>query len=87
MFSYNPLERREASKGGKELSKKSVASQPSTKCSASVPKQATHNARRTEAAHANAANQSIKAVRPSPSVGQSGCSEAERTMFEQQVTN
>ncbi|KAG6421686.1 hypothetical protein SASPL_118243 [Salvia splendens] len=87
MNSYNPLERREVCKGGKELSKKSVASQPSTKCSTSVPKQATHNGRRNDAAaHANAANQSIKAVRPSPSVGQSGSSEEERTMFEQQIT-
>lgn len=73
-------------KGGKELSKKSAASQPSTKSSASVPKQATHNARRTEVSHANTANQSVKSVRPSSSGGRSGCSEAERTMFEQQVT-
>ncbi|XP_057771153.1 microtubule-associated protein RP/EB family member 1C [Salvia miltiorrhiza] len=87
MNNYNALERREACKGGKELSKKSAASQPSTKSSASVPKQGTsHNGRRADAAHANAANQSVKAVRPSSSGGRSGCSDAERTMFEQQIT-
>lgn len=90
MNSYNPLERREACKGGKELSKKSAPSQPSTKSSASVPKQATHNGRRTDVAHANTANQSVnvKAVRPSSSGGHSGSGfpEAERTMFEQQIT-
>ncbi|KAH6784348.1 end binding protein 1C [Perilla frutescens var. hirtella] len=88
MNSYNALERREACKGGKELSKKSAApSQPSAKSSA--PKQATHNGRRTDAAHANnTSNQSVKAVRPSSSGGRSGSGypEAERSIFEQQIT-
>ncbi|KAK6151189.1 hypothetical protein DH2020_016121 [Rehmannia glutinosa] len=84
--SYNPLERREACKGGKELSKKSAASQPSTKSSASVPKHTTHNGRRTDVSHANTTSQSVKAARPSSSGGPPVYPEAERTMFEQQIT-
>ncbi|KAL8473025.1 hypothetical protein ACS0TY_029366 [Phlomoides rotata] len=80
---YNPLERREACKGGKELSKKSAASQPSTKSSASVPKQATHNGKRTDPTHTNT---SVKAARPSSSGGHSAAAQAERTKFEQQIT-
>ncbi|KAI3451980.1 hypothetical protein Pfo_008645 [Paulownia fortunei] len=83
---YNPLERREACKGGKELSKKSAPSQPSTKSSASVPKHATHNGRKTDVSHANTASQSVKAARPSSSGGPSVYPEAERTKFEQQIT-
>ncbi|XP_062102644.1 microtubule-associated protein RP/EB family member 1C [Humulus lupulus] len=69
--SYNPLERREASKGGKEASKKGAQSQASSKGGAAASKsQASHNARRTEAANAvNTANQSGKTSRPSSSGG------------------
>ncbi|PIN07065.1 Microtubule-binding protein involved in cell cycle control [Handroanthus impetiginosus] len=83
---YNPLERREACKGGKELSKKSAPSQPSTKSSASAPKHATHSGRRTDVSHVNTANQSVKAARPSSSGGPSVYPEAERALFEQQIT-
>ncbi|CAA0840998.1 Microtubule-associated protein RP/EB family member 1C [Striga hermonthica] len=85
MNSYNPLERRETSKGGKELSKKSTVSQSSARNTASAPK---HNSRRTEASHANTGGQSVKAPRPSSSGGVAHpvLPEAERTMFEQQIT-
>lgn len=83
-ISYNALERREVCKGGKEVSKKSAPSQSSSKSSASVPKQATHNGRKTDASHTNT---TVKAPRPSSSGGHSSVNaQAERTMFEQQVT-
>ncbi|KAL2531824.1 Microtubule-associated protein RP/EB family member 1C [Abeliophyllum distichum] len=83
--SYNPLERREACKGGKEASKKSATMQPSTKNAASFPKNAPHNGRRNDATIMNLANQSVKAARPS-SGGPPVYPEAERTAFEQQIT-
>ncbi|KAG8384336.1 hypothetical protein BUALT_Bualt04G0107600 [Buddleja alternifolia] len=83
---YNPLERREACKGAKELSKKSAPSQPSTKSSASVPKHGGNNSRKTDVSHASAASQSVKAARPSSSGGHSVHTEPERAMFEQQIT-
>lgn len=87
-FSYNPLQRREACKGAKELSKKLATSQPSTKTSASGPKHATHTGRQTDVNHANTASQSVKASsRPSSSGGHSVYPEAERAKFEEQVTN
>ncbi|KAK4393257.1 Microtubule-associated protein RP/EB family member 1C [Sesamum angolense] len=82
----NPLERREACKGGKELGKKSAPSQTSSKNSASVPKHATHNGRKTDAPHSNTASQSAKVARPSSSGGPPVYPEAERKMFEQQIT-
>lgn len=49
LVSYNALERREASKGGKDVSKKSAPSQPSTKSSAAAPKtQTSHNSQRND---------------------------------------
>ncbi|KAI8017622.1 Microtubule-associated protein RP/EB family member 1C [Camellia lanceoleosa] len=68
LYSYNPLERRETSKGGKEVSKKSAPSQSNTKSSATAPKtQTSHNARRNDV---NTVNQSVKASsRPSSSGG------------------
>ncbi|KAL6498234.1 hypothetical protein OROGR_028631 [Orobanche gracilis] len=84
---YNPLERREASKGGKELSKKSASSQPSAKNSSSVSKHATNNGRRADPSHGNTASQFVKAARPSSSGAPPPVyPEAERTMFEQQIT-
>ncbi|KAL6993800.1 Microtubule-associated protein RP/EB member 1C [Sarracenia purpurea var. burkii] len=66
-ISYNPLERRETSKGGKELSKKSAPSQSSTKSSTAAPRtQSSHNARRNDN---HTTNQSIKVSRPSSSGG------------------
>ncbi len=68
--SYNPLERREGCKGGKEATKKAAPSQSSTKSSTAAPKaQSSHNARRNEVSSANPANQPVKAARPSSSGG------------------
>ncbi|XP_028055919.1 microtubule-associated protein RP/EB family member 1C isoform X2 [Camellia sinensis] len=67
LHSYNPLERREASKGGKDVNKKSTSWQPSTRSSTAAPKtQTSHNTRRNDV---NATNQSVKASRPSSSGG------------------
>ncbi|KAJ0096392.1 hypothetical protein Patl1_28618 [Pistacia atlantica] len=69
MQSYNPLERREASKGGKEVSKKSAASHSTAKGSTAASKaQSSHNARRNDASSANPTNQAIKASKPSVAV-------------------
>lgn len=68
MFSYNPLERREACKGGKEATKK--PSQPSTK-SSTAPSKAhpSHNARKNDASSASTTNPSVKVSRPGSSGG------------------
>ena len=80
------MERREACKGGKDVSKKSAPSQSSAKCAgAPIKTQASHNARRTDAPSVNTTNQSAKAPRPSSSGGPSVCPEAVRTTYEQQV--
>ncbi|XP_044493439.1 microtubule-associated protein RP/EB family member 1C-like [Mangifera indica] len=69
MHSYNPLARREASKGGKEVSKKSAASQSTTKGSTAASKaQSSHSARRNDASFVNPTNQAIKASKPSVAV-------------------
>lgn len=63
------MERREASKGGKEVSKKSAASQSTTKGSTAASKaQSSHNARRNDASSANPITQAIKASKPSVAV-------------------
>uniref|UniRef100_A0A2N9FDZ3 Microtubule-associated protein RP/EB family member 1C n=1 Tax=Fagus sylvatica TaxID=28930 RepID=A0A2N9FDZ3_FAGSY len=70
LHTYNPLERREGCKGGKEATKKAAPSQSSTKSSTAAPKaQSSHNARRNEVSSANPANQPVKAARPSSSGG------------------
>uniref|UniRef100_A0A7C8YLE3 Calponin-homology (CH) domain-containing protein n=1 Tax=Opuntia streptacantha TaxID=393608 RepID=A0A7C8YLE3_OPUST len=62
---YNPLERREACKGGRETSKKSTASQPSTKSSTATAKShSTQASRKNDASSAHAANQAAKAPKP-----------------------
>ncbi|KAF5961362.1 hypothetical protein HYC85_002571 [Camellia sinensis] len=67
LHGYNPLERREASKGGKDVNKKSTSWQPSTRSSTAAPKtQTSHNTRRNDV---NTTNQSVKASRPSSSGG------------------
>lgn len=64
------MERREASKGGKEVTKKAAPSQSSTKSSTAAPKaQSSHNARRNEVSSVNLANQSQKVPRPTSSGG------------------
>lgn len=66
IHNYNPLERREASKGGKEATKKSTQSQPS-KGSGPAPKvQSNNNARRHVDPSANLTNQSAKTSRAVP---------------------
>ncbi|WCJ31270.1 Microtubule-associated protein RP/EB family member 1C [Euphorbia peplus] len=66
-LSYNPLERRETSKGGKEVTKKSQQSQSSAKSSSVAPRpQSSHNARRTDASSVHA-NPPPKASKPPPS--------------------
>ncbi|CAA2996902.1 microtubule-associated protein RP/EB family member 1C [Olea europaea var. sylvestris] len=84
--SYNPFERRETCKGGKEANKKSATMQPSTKNAASYPKNAPHNGRRNDATNVNTANQPTKATRPNSSGGPPVYPEAERAAFEQQIT-
>ncbi|KAJ6733174.1 MICROTUBULE-ASSOCIATED PROTEIN RP/EB FAMILY MEMBER 1B [Salix koriyanagi] len=65
LVNYNPLERREACKGGKETSKKCLPSQASSKGSTAAPKvQASHNARRNDVSSAHPSNQSVKASKP-----------------------
>uniref|UniRef100_A0A6N2M4B3 EB1 C-terminal domain-containing protein n=1 Tax=Salix viminalis TaxID=40686 RepID=A0A6N2M4B3_SALVM len=65
LVNYNPLERREGCKGGKETSKKCLPSQASSKGSTAAPKvQASHNARRNDVSSAHPSNQSVKASKP-----------------------
>ncbi|KAJ6735582.1 MICROTUBULE-ASSOCIATED PROTEIN RP/EB FAMILY MEMBER 1B [Salix viminalis] len=63
LVNYNPLERREACRGGKEASKKCPQSQASSKGSTAAPRvQSSHNARRNDV---SSSNQSVKASKPS----------------------
>ncbi|PWA41160.1 Calponin homology domain-containing protein [Artemisia annua] len=73
---YNPQQRREACKGGKDMTKKSAPSQP-TRGSTAGPK--THNARRAEAPSANpTAPPPVENTKPAPSVDTSA--------YDQQIT-
>ncbi|KAJ4714807.1 Microtubule-associated protein RP/EB [Melia azedarach] len=66
IHSYNPLERREASKGGKEASKKSSSSQSTTKgVTAASKNQSSHSARRNDVSSANPITQVVKTSKPS----------------------
>ncbi|OIV92858.1 hypothetical protein TanjilG_00992 [Lupinus angustifolius] len=65
---YNPVERRELCKGGRETTKKSAQTQTSTKGSTTSRTHSTHNARRNEVSTAaNATNQAPKATSTRPS--------------------
>ncbi|PKI49831.1 hypothetical protein CRG98_029775, partial [Punica granatum] len=65
---YNPLERREACKGGKEASKKAAASQSSVRSStAALKSQPAHNARRSDAP-VSSTNPPPKAPKPAYTV-------------------
>ncbi|KAL1809958.1 hypothetical protein DCAR_0729600 [Daucus carota subsp. sativus] len=66
LHSYNPLERREPSKGGKDVSRKCAPSQASHKPAGVAPR--THNARKTEAHHTSVANQTAKVSKPAAKV-------------------
>ncbi|OIT27071.1 PREDICTED: microtubule-associated protein RP/EB family member 1C [Nicotiana attenuata] len=83
---YNPLERREACKGAKEVNKRSVTSHTAAKNASTAPKHAPHNARRNDVPHVSSTNQSGKVSRPSSSGGASTYSETDRTAHEQQIT-
>lgn len=68
MYSYNALERREASKGGKEVNKKAAQSHlSSSKGTTTAPRpHSSHNSRRNDApTRASATAQPTKASRPS----------------------
>nr|GLL39022.1 microtubule-associated protein RP/EB family member 1C-like [Ipomoea trifida] len=83
---YNALERREASKSCKDVSKKSAPSQPSAKNPTAASKHPPHNGRRNDVVSTNSMNPSGKTSRPSSSGGPPVYSEAERTANEQQIT-
>ncbi|OIW10940.1 hypothetical protein TanjilG_22747 [Lupinus angustifolius] len=60
---YNPVERREVCKGGRETTKKSAQSQTSVKASATSRPHSSHNARRNDVSTAvNSTNQAPKAT-------------------------
>ncbi|XP_050204357.1 microtubule-associated protein RP/EB family member 1C [Mercurialis annua] len=64
---YNPLERRESCKGGKEVAKKCQSSQSSVKGSNAAPKApSSHNARRHDVSSANLTTHSVKAASKPP---------------------
>ncbi|KDP31994.1 hypothetical protein JCGZ_12455 [Jatropha curcas] len=66
VVNYNPLERREACKGGKESSRKCLPSQSSAKSSTAAPKaQSSHSGRRNDVSSVNT-NQSVKNSKPPP---------------------
>ncbi|CAN4079719.1 unnamed protein product [Withania somnifera] len=83
---YNPLERRDACKGVKEVNKRSAPSQNSTKSAPTASKHVSQNARRNDIHHVSSTNQSGKMSRPSSSGGASTYSETERAAHEQQIT-
>ncbi|XP_022773942.1 microtubule-associated protein RP/EB family member 1C-like [Durio zibethinus] len=72
LHNYNPVERREASKGGKEAGKKSAPQQSSTKGSTAAPRPSSSHARRNNndvSSSMNPSNQSAKtSSKPSTSV-------------------
>ncbi|KAF8404957.1 hypothetical protein HHK36_009852 [Tetracentron sinense] len=68
--SYNPLERRETCKGGKDVSKRSAPSQALTKSSTAAPKsQSSHITRRNDGSSVNPTNPLVKTTRPASSGG------------------
>ncbi|XP_071735177.1 microtubule-associated protein RP/EB family member 1C [Rutidosis leptorrhynchoides] len=72
---YNPMERREACKGGKDVSKKSTATQ-STRGSTNAPK--AHPSRRAEAPPAHSTGPPVKSSKPA--------STTNVTAYDQQIT-
>ncbi|CAH9069246.1 unnamed protein product [Cuscuta europaea] len=89
---YNALERREASKGGKEVCKRSAAAssqQPSAKTSSasSTKHHVPHNTRRNDATtNTSTTTLSGKTSRPSSSGGRPVYTETEKAAHEQQIT-
>uniref|UniRef100_A0A1S2YDF5 Microtubule-associated protein RP/EB family member 1C-like n=2 Tax=Cicer arietinum TaxID=3827 RepID=A0A1S2YDF5_CICAR len=69
---YNPLEKREVCKGGREVSKKSAHSQPSNKGGSTAQRPPSSHARRNDVSSTgNPANQAAKVTRPSPAAAAS----------------
>ncbi|KAJ8453283.1 hypothetical protein Cgig2_008167 [Carnegiea gigantea] len=67
--SYNPVERREACKGGKEVGKKPAASQACSKPNSGTNRpHSSHGSRRTEGSSVNATNQSLKVAKPNSNI-------------------
>ncbi|XXG63840.1 hypothetical protein AAC387_Pa05g1938 [Persea americana] len=70
LCNYNPLERREACKGGKEGSKRAAPAQASTKSSTAAARaQSTHGTRKNEGNSSVTTNPSVKTARPASSGG------------------
>lgn len=66
LSSYNPVERREGSKGGKEVVKKSANTQACAKPNMAANRaHSSHTNRRTDVSSANSTNQPLKVSRPS----------------------
>ncbi|CAI0405716.1 unnamed protein product [Linum tenue] len=63
LVSYNPIERREGSKGGKEVGKKGPPAQTSAKGTAAAPKAQSHHGRRNSN---SSSTLNVKAARPPP---------------------
>lgn len=62
---YNPLERRDTCKGGRETSKRSAPSQPPSKVSSGAAKsQSTQHSRKTDTSSTHVVNQATKAPEP-----------------------
>lgn len=74
--SYNPQERREASKGGKDMSKKSAPSQPS-RGSTAAPR--THNSRKPDAPTVNSTAPPAKNTKPTSTI-------IDTSAYDQQIT-
>ncbi|KAK7307658.1 hypothetical protein VNO77_40905 [Canavalia gladiata] len=74
---YNPLERREVCKGGRETTKKSANSQASNRGSTAQRPSSSHNARRNDVSTANHTNQAAKVTKPSS---------AGSAVYEEQIT-
>lgn len=65
---YNPLERREVCKGGREPPKKSGNSQSSSK-SSTAPRPSSSHARRNDVSAAHPTTQAAKVTKPAPAAG------------------
>ena len=80
--SYNPVERREGSKGGKEVGRKSANSQASSRPNNSTSRpHSAHSNRRADGFSANSANQSLRGAKPYPTAASVSVS-----VYEEQVS-
>lgn len=80
--SYNPVERREGSKGGKEVGRKSANSQACSRPNNSTSRpHSAHSNRRADGLSANSANQSLRGAKPNPTAASVSVS-----VYEEQVS-